>query len=323
MPPISANGSWRAQLWFAGRGFRRTRVEARGAKTLYLAEMEGVDGSMSAPLAPSGRSDPISNRNGLVKNRELLWQFTVRNVELRHKGSHLGFVWSVLNPLLMLGLYVFVFGYIFRGRFNSVRPESPMEYALGIFVGLTIFHLFAEVLAVAPTVILGNPNFVKKVVFPLEVLPAASVGASTFHGVISLCLALTGVATVGPGLTWHALWIFPIFTSLILLLLGLAWFVSAIGVFFRDVGQLTGFLSMALMFASAVFYPASNMPPSAWRILRFNPLLLAVEMSRDVVMWHRPVNLGHLAYLASVSVAVFVVGRSSFRRMAPSFADVL
>ena len=114
----------------------------------------------------------------LWMHRELLWQFTLRNVELRHKGSHLGLIWSFLSPLLMLALYVLVFGYIFGGSFGVIRGETRVDYALGIFIGLTIFHLLAETLALAPSLIVGNPNFVKKVVFPLEILPAANVGAA-------------------------------------------------------------------------------------------------------------------------------------------------
>jgi lipopolysaccharide transport system permease protein len=136
----------------------------------------------------------------LWTHRELLWQFTLRNVELRHKGSHLGLIWSFLNPLLMLGLYVLVFGYVFGGHFGILPEETPMDYALGIFLGLTLVHFFSEVLSLAPTLIIGNPNFVKKVVFPLEILPAASVCSAVFHLLISLGLALVSVQIFGHGL---------------------------------------------------------------------------------------------------------------------------
>jgi lipopolysaccharide transport system permease protein len=266
---------------------------------------------------------PFAFASGLWRHRDLLWQFTLRNVELRHRGSHLGLIWSVLNPLLMLGLYVLVFGFIFNGRFHAATPESRMDYGLAMFLSLTLFHLFAEVLGVAPSVIIANPNFVKKVVFPLEILPAASVGASLFHALLTLSLVLIGVATVGPGLTWRILWLPAILLPLLLLLLGVAWFVSAIGVFFRDVSQITGFVSVALMYASAIFFPASILPPAAWAVMRFNPLLLAVEMARDTVMWHQPVNLMHLGYLGCTGVAICILGHWCFRKTSPAFADVL
>jgi lipopolysaccharide transport system permease protein len=255
--------------------------------------------------------------------RELIWQFTVRNIELRHKGSYLGFVWSLLNPLLMLSLYVFVFGYVFQSKFNVLRNETKIDYALGIFLGLTIFQVFAEVLAVAPIVIVSNPNFVKRVVFPLEILPVASVGASLFHTLIALCMALVGTALFGPGLSLNVLWLPLILAPVVFLALGMAWFFAAIGVFFRDISQLVSFFSMALMYASAIVYPLSLVPPAAWRFLRFNPILLAVELSRNAVLWDRPMNFTHLAYLMCLGAGACVVGLWSFRKMSPAFADVL
>ena len=196
----------------------------------------------------------------LVRHWSLLWQFTLRNIEMRHRGSHLGLIWSFLSPLLMLGLYVIVFGYIFNGRFGNITTESRTDYALGLFVGLTIFNFFGETIAVAPLVIVGQPNFVKKVVFPLEILPAATVGASLFHLLTTLALALLGLLIVGPGtmLTW--LWLPVILLPVIMLALGLAWGLSALGVFWRDISQVTQFSVTALMFASAVFYSTGRIP---------------------------------------------------------------
>jgi lipopolysaccharide transport system permease protein len=259
----------------------------------------------------------------LWRQRSLLLQFTLRNVELRHKGSHLGLVWSVLNPLLMLGLYVFVFGYVFGGSFREIPNETRLDYALAIFLGLTLFHLVAEILGNAAGIIAANPNFVKKVVFPLEVLPAAQVGASAFHMGISFSLVVLGIATVGPGLSLNSLWMPLIILPLVLLALGLAWFLAAAGVFFRDLGQIVGVLSIGIMFASAIFYPSSQIPPTAWAILKFNPILLAVELARDSLMWHHAINLNHLGYLWVIGIGGGVGGYWCFRRLAPAFADVL
>ncbi len=259
----------------------------------------------------------------LWTHRELLWQFTLRNVELRHKGSHLGLIWSFLSPLLMLGLYVLVFGYIFGGSFGVLPSETRVDYALGVFLGLTLFHLLAETLGVSPTLIVGNPNFVKKVVFPLEILPAANVGAAMFHMGISLALALISLLIFGHGVGWGILWLPIIILPLILLCLGIAWFFSALGVFFRDVGQIMQFITMALMFSSAVFYSAQKIPPAAWVWMRFNPILLAIELARDAALWQRPLNLTHLAYLYALSLGACYLGHLAFRRMKPAFADVL
>ena len=259
----------------------------------------------------------------LWTHRELLWQFTLRNVELRHKGSHLGLIWSFLNPLLMLGLYVLVFGYIFGGTFGILPGETRVDYALGIFLGLTLFHFVSEVLGLSPAIIVGNPNFVKKVVFPLEILPAANVGVAVFHMLISLGLALLSLLVFGAHFSGGVFWLPVIILPLILLGLGVAWFVSALGVFLRDIGQIMQFLTMALMFSSAVFYSAQKIPAPAWTFMRLNPILLAIELARDAALWDRPLNYHHLGYLYGTGFAVCYLGHLAFRRMKPAFADVI
>lgn len=274
---------------------------------------------MRSQTSPDSRS-PLGN---LVRHGSLLWQFTLRNIELRHKGSHLGLVWSFLSPLLMLGLYVVVFGYIFNGRFGIRPNETRTDYALGLFVGLTIFNFIAETIAVAPTVIVSQPNFVKRVVFPLEILPAATVGASLFHLLTTLTLALIGIVVVGPGaaLTW--LWLPLILLPTLMLALGLAWSLSALAVFWRDIGQVTQFSVTALMFASAVFYSAAKIPPAAWRILKFNPFLHAVDLSRDALLWHQPPGAVRLGCLYLAGALALFLGQTIFRKLRPAFADVL
>lgn len=259
----------------------------------------------------------------LWRHRELLWQFILRNVELRHKGSHLGLVWSLLNPLLMLGLYVLVFGYIFDGKFGVLPNETRVDYALGIFLGLTLFHFVSEVLGVSPSTIVGNPNFVKKVVFPLEILPAANVGGALIHLMISLGLVLLCLGIFGIGFSAGIFWLPVIMIPVILLTLGIAWFMSALGVFLRDIGQIMQFLTMALMFSSAVFYSTHKIPAAAWQFMRFNPVLLAIELARDAALWQRPLNYHHLAYLYAAGLASCCFGHLAFRRMKPAFADVL
>ena len=262
----------------------------------------------------------------LWRHRELLWQFTLRNIEVRHKGSHLGLIWSFLNPLLLLGLYAFVFGHIFGGSFGVLANETPIDFALGLFIGLSVFQLIAEVIGVSPLIIVTQPNFVKKVVFPLEILPVAGVGASIFHFLVSIILVTLGIALAGPGLSWLALWLPVIMLPLVLFAVGLAWLIAALGVFFRDIGQAAQFLTQVLMFASAVFYPAaliSGKAPTAWLFLRFNPVLLAVEEARNVLLWNVQLNFHHLAFLYLCGLAAFWGGHVVFNRLKPVFADVL
>ena len=274
------------------------------------------------PAAAKSTPSPFVFVADWWRHRELLWQFTLRNVELRHKGSHLGLIWSFLNPVLMLGLYVLVFGYIFGGKFGVLPNETRVDYALGIFLGLTLFHFFAEVMTIAPTLIVGNPNFVKKVIFPLEILPAASVGGAVFHLLISLGLALLSLLLFGRGIPLSTLWLPVIIAPLVLLSLGTSWLLAALGVFFRDISQVMQFLSMALMWTSAVFFTAQK-HPAAWPYLRFNPLLLAIDLTRNAALWALPLNYRHLIYLYGSSLLACYLGHLVFRRMKPAFADVL
>lgn len=259
----------------------------------------------------------------LWRHRELLWQFTVRSVEMRHKGSHLGLAWSVFNPLLMLALYVFVFGKIFNGKFGVLAYESPWDYAMGVFLGLIIFHLVSEVMGLAPTSIVTNPNFVKKVVFPLEIIPAAHLGASVFHMLISLALLVAGMFILGSRITSGLLWLPFILLPVVLLCLGLSWLLAALGVFFRDINQVVPFLSMALLFGSAIFYPVGDIPASAWAVMKFNPLLVAIDLCRNVALWHHSVSLPQLGYLYLIGAGTCVAGHLVFRRLKPAFADVI
>ncbi len=260
----------------------------------------------------------------LWRHRRLLWQFTLRNVELRHKGSHLGLAWSFLNPLLLLALYVFVFGYIFGGTFRTEgEPESRIEYGMIVFLGLAIYHFIAEVISVSPSLIVGNPNFVKKVVFPLEILPASAVGTAVIHFGITLSLVFVGAWLSGLNITAAALWLPIVLVPLLAMTLGLALLLSALGVFWRDVGQITQFVLLGLMFASAVFYPVWKIPAEAWAILKFNPFLHVIEESRSVTFWGESPSPMHLAYLYAAGLAAVVLGGAAFRRLRGSFADVL
>lgn len=259
-----------------------------------------------------------------LNRRDLLWQFTLRAIEMKHRGSHLGMLWAVLTPLLMLALYGTVFGVFFRSRFNVLPDETGVDFALGVFLGLILFHVLAETLAMAPTLIAGNSNLVKKVVFPLEILPLAQLGAFWFNFLISLALLLGGIAVAGRGVTLHGLlWLPVIVLPHLLLTIGLGWFLAAFGVFFRDAQQVIQFVTQIILYASAVFYSTAAIPPAAWAVLKWNPLLHTVTLARDALLWNLPVNLPRLAYAYAAGLAVFALGGWFFRRMQPAFADVV
>jgi lipopolysaccharide transport system permease protein len=259
------------------------------------------------------------------RQRELAWQFAVREVELRHRGSRLGAVWALANPLSMLLLYWFLFGKIFGGHFGVLPNETQYDYVLALFFGLTMFHVFAETLGWGPQVIAGNPNFVKKVVFPLEVLPVAKIGDAAYHLAVALGLVLVGSIFGTVGLSWSALWLPVLVVPLLLCALGVSWALAAIGVFVRDIAQLTPFLATALQFGSAVMFAPTKMHgvPYAWQILRFNPLLQILELGRTVVLWHQPMNWVRLGYVYVIALVVLALGHTVFMLLRRSFAEVI
>jgi lipopolysaccharide transport system permease protein len=270
--------------------------------------------------------NPLTPFVQLHEHRALFNQFARRAVELRHRASMLGIVWAVLGPLISLSIYTFIFGFVFTGRFTPSPNESTIDYALGAFVGLIVFNFLSEVMSQSPHTIVTQPNFVKKVVFPLEILPAATVGAAAFSAVISMALALTGIALIGPGLDAHVLWLLVLAPPIAMIAFGCAWFFSALGVFVRDIANVMPFVMQILMFMSAVFYAKDRLleaPLWAQKILFANPLLHAVVSARNAVLFHQSPSLKAVAYVWACGFIIYFIGHLTFRKLRPAFADVI
>jgi lipopolysaccharide transport system permease protein len=267
--------------------------------------------------------DPWRMVVGLWSRRDLIVQFTQRNIELRHRGSRLGAFWALINPLSMLALYFVVFGLFFKQTFKVVPNETRYDVSLAMFLGLALFHVFAETLSLAPSVITANPNFVKKVVFPLEVLPVANVGSSAFHLCVSLGLVLVGSAFGSTiHLSLHTLWLPVLLAPLLLIALGVAWIRAATGVFLRDIGQMVAFASTALLFATAVTFPPELIPEEL-RFLRLNPLFQIIDLARRTVLWQQTMPWGKLAYIYIAAALIFAAGAVFFALLRKSFAEVI
>jgi lipopolysaccharide transport system permease protein len=262
----------------------------------------------------------------LARRRDLWWQFTVRTIEARHRGSYLGILWAALNPLLLLALYYTIFGVIFQGHFNVLPGETTSDYAMAMFLGLILYQMIAETLGTAPLTVVASPNLVKKVVFPLEILPLAQVGASWVNLAIGLVLAICGSAVFGRGVSLEGLLWLPIIVFPVLLLsAGLAWLFAALGVFFRDLAQVMPFVSQIVLYASAVMYTPvpPRVSPAIWAILRWNPFLQSVVLAREVVLWDLPVHVHRLGYTYVCGLGMFGFGRWIFRKLQSAFADVI
>ncbi len=263
----------------------------------------------------------------LHANRGLLSQFIIRIFHERHKGSLLGVVWAVLLPIMMMGLYTLVFGFIFGSSYDVIQGENKTDYGLGIFLSLTIFGMVSEAFAISPTIIMSNPNFVRKVVFPLEILPLANFGASYLNFLISILLFLFGLTFIGRGLNVYALWFPLIIAPIAFLSIGIYWIFSALGVFLRDLNQLMIFLTQAMLYSSAIFYSTTKVAGTNLEFLlpflRLNPIVHAVELSRNVMLWHIPMHLSDLTYLYGFSFVVFCFGFAFFQALKPAFSDVI
>lgn len=256
----------------------------------------------------------------------LAFSLTRREVVGRYRGSVFGILWSLLTPLFMLTVYTFVFGVIMRAKWSApgtlAAQHSVAEFAVILFSGLIVFQFFSEVIGTAPARILSNVNYVKKVVFPIGVLPVVLVGAALFHaGVSTLVLLLFSAFIVGLPIT---LPLAPVvFAPLVLLTLGLAWFLAAIGVYLRDIGPLIAPVLTASLFLSPIFFSRTTLPDWLQPWLLLNPLTVPVEAFRNVVIFGLMPDWMALAVYTVVATLVAVLGYAFFQKTRKGFADVL
>lgn len=271
----------------------------------------------------SHSTSPTALVRSLWQHRELIAQMTRREVVGRYRGSIMGLAWSLFNPILMLVVYTFVFSVVFKAKWGGVAEQSQTSFAIVLFVGMIVHGLFAEIVNRAPKLILSNVNFVKKVVFPLEILPVISMGAALFHFLISLSVLLAAILLINGGLIWTAIFFPLIIMPLLLALLGAGWILASIGVFVRDVGQMTGMITTVLMFLSPVFYPISALPERLQFWIMLNPLTFMIEQSRAVIIFGKQPDWVGLGIYAAASLVVAWVGFWWFQKTRKGFADVL
>ena len=260
-----------------------------------------------------------------TRNRTLIVRMCKREVIARYRGSFIGLAWSFFNPILLLLVYTFVFSVIFEARWGGSRfgGNENAGFAIMIFTGMVVHALFSDCFIRSPVLITGNPNFVKRVVFPLEVLPWVAMGASAFHTAISLVVLIAAQFFLAGYIPWTAILVPLVILPLILLTLGVSWFFAAAGVYFRDLSQVSGFITTVLLFLSPVFYPLSLIPEQYRSLFYLNPLTYVIESCRELIVFGQlpsPVALG--AYYC-VSIGVAWLGFVWFQRTRKGFADVI
>lgn len=265
----------------------------------------------------------VALARSLWHNRELIAQMTRREVAGRYKGSVVGLAWSFFNPVFMLAVYTFVFSVVFKARWGLGGEESKTQFAVVLFVGMIVHGLLAEVLNRAPGLILANVNYVKKVVFPLEILPVVSMGAALFHSLVSLGVLLIAFAVFNGYLHWTAVLAPLVVLPLVILTLGLAWMLASLGVFLRDVGQTIGIVTMVMLFLAPVFYPVTALPEELRPWLMVNPLTFIIEQAREVLIWGHLPNWSGLGIYTLAATAVAWAGYAWFQKTRKGFADVL
>jgi lipopolysaccharide transport system permease protein len=262
--------------------------------------------------------------DSLWLNRQLIIQMTKREVIGRYKGSVMGLAWSFFNPVFMLIIYTFVFSVVFKSRWPGMaNNDSKTQFAVILFAGLIVLNLFNEVLNRSPSLILSNVNYVKKVVFPIEILPIVAIGAALFHCLISLVVLLIAFLAFHGYLHWTIAFIPFVLIPLLIFIAGIAWILSSLGVYLRDVGQTIGLVTTVLMFLSPVFYPVTAVPERLRPFIMVNPPTFIIEQARDVLVLG---NLPHWPGLVAYTLAATVVawaGYAFFQKTRKGFADVL
>jgi lipopolysaccharide transport system permease protein len=235
----------------------------------------------------------------------------------------MGLMWSMLNPLFMLAVYTLVFSVVFKSQWSTGVGETRPQFAIVLFVGLIVHGLFAEVLGRAPGLVIGNVNFVKKVVFPLELLPVISLGAAFFHCLISILVLMVAYLLYNGQLHWTVIFIPLVLLPFLVLILGLAWILASLGVFLRDVGQTMGLILTVAMFASPVFYPIASLPENVRPWFLVNPSTFIIEQFRAVFVFGLLPNWTGLLYYSGVGLMVVWLGYVWFQKTRRGFANVL
>jgi len=267
-------------------------------------------------------ASPLMVLDSFAKHRNLIWQLARREVISRYRGSVVGVLWAFIHPLIMLAVYTLVFNGIFGARYGS-SVSGPAEFGMQLFAGLIIYSFIAESFHRAPYLLLNNINYVKKVVFPLEILPWTSLCAAMFHALGSVVVLVLLYGLAYRHLNWTVIFFPALLVPLTLGTIGFSWILASVGVFFRDIGQVMGPVTTVLLFLSPVFYPVSAMPERYRWLLDLNPLTFLVQQSQNILIGGRVPSWSGLVLYAVGGYLVAWAGLMWFQRARRAFADVL
>jgi homopolymeric O-antigen transport system permease protein len=266
---------------------------------------------------------PFEIVRGLWAHREVIGAFAAREFQAAHRGTFLGLIWTVISPLFMLAVFAFVFGYVFNGRFATEVPETPLDYALALFVGISFFNCIGQSLGNASTLILANASYVKTNVFPLEIIPVASVLNILFNLAIGIGLCTFAFFVTHGFIHVTAVFLLPLVASIGLMALGTSWLLSSLALFVRDIPAIIPPVVLVLMFMSGVFFPIEFVPPRVRIIVLLNPIAVIIDQARDALLYgHAPAFIP-MFVIFCLSLSIAILGYFVFVRARPAFADVV
>jgi len=255
-------------------------------------------------------------------NRSLVYELTQREILGRYRGASFGMLWSLISPFLMLLVYTLAFGFIMKGRWPG-STGSTTDFALILFAGLTIHGFFAECFIRAPQLIISNTSYVKRVVFPLDILVWSMTFSALFHLAMNMVVLLLLYLCVKGGIHPTAVLLPLVVLPLFILTIGIGWITAALGVYLRDIGQIAGVIAAAMLFLSSAIIPVESVPDSYRIVFELNPLTFIINQVREVVIWGRLPDWAGLGIYTLIACAVAVIGHRMFNKLRVGFSDVL
>ena len=260
--------------------------------------------------------------SAFLQHRSLTLELTKRDILGRYRGASFGLLWSLISPFLMLGVYTFAFGFIMKSKWPPMNGHNA-HFSVILFMALIIHGFFAECLSRSPHLITSQPNFVKRVIFPLEILPWSMLLSALFHMAMNV-LAFVILRLVLEGVfVWTIIYLPIVVLPLILLTLGVSWSLAALGVYLRDIGQVMGVLATALLFMSSAMIPLSSLPERYRIFFQLNPLTFIIDQARQVALWGGPPNWLGLFFYGLGALSVAYIGYLLFKMTRKGFGDVL
>ena len=317
--PLKENVAW---FYETGEPFVLIEAEVRAGETSVTRC--GVSTADELGKRRFGRSllrGVVYPFQSIWGHRSLIRSMVRRDVAGRYAGSYAGAFWTIIHPLMMMLTYWFVFGVVLRTRFGEDGRSS--NFVLYFLAGMMPWLAFSEAAGRAPTIIWEHANFVKKLLFPLEILPVNLTASGLFSEAFGLAIFIIGMIGFGHTPSSTALWLPVLLIPQVLFTLGVCWFLAAMGVFFRDLGQFIGFLLTVWFFITPICYPEDGLPPDYRWLFELNPMFVLVRAYRAVLLEGSPPEMAPLAALSAGSLLLFFLGYGWFYKLKKQFADLV